>query len=207
EPEAQPHRIGEVDARHAPRIGRAVENAVGGKGEGLFGKALPAPAADLVARASPRRRIYRVELHGHEAERRARQARLERATNLRSSPRGAPRDARVAGTPLRGPRGRGSGLGVPGLASLARDTKSWIPAFAGMNGGCITRGVDEKDIVALRDAWRREYNLTEHAQRHRRPRGEPRRDARRHRPRDDKHARDHAQRVTEEGVHGAPRGA
>src|SRR5690242_3816632 len=41
---------------------------------------------------------------------------------IRSSPR------------KRGPRGRGSGLGVPGLASLARDTKSWIPAFAGMNG-------------------------------------------------------------------------
>src|SRR6266403_6066927 len=64
---------------------------------------------------------------------------------LRSSPRGAPRDSKsaftrvcdalcVAGTPLRGPRGRGSGLGVPGLASLARDTKSWIPAFAGMSG-------------------------------------------------------------------------
>src|SRR6516164_4444259 len=42
---------------------------------------------------------------------------------IRSSPR------------KRGPRGRGSGLGVPGLASLARDTKSWIPAFAGMSGG------------------------------------------------------------------------
>src|SRR6266404_1427481 len=64
---------------------------------------------------------------------------------IRSSPRGAPRDSKsaftrvcdalcVAGTPLRGPRGRGSGLGVPGLASLARDTKSWIPAFAGMSG-------------------------------------------------------------------------
>src|SRR5262249_42878084 len=36
---------------------------------------------------------------------------------FRSSPRGAPRDARVAGTPLRGPS-----LGP------------WIPAFAGMNG-------------------------------------------------------------------------
>src|SRR6516164_9694203 len=57
----------------------------------------------------------------------------------RSSPRGAPRDGKsaftrlcdalcVAGTPLRGPRARRSGLEVPGLASLARDTKSWIPA-------------------------------------------------------------------------------
>src|SRR5258706_3185201 len=33
-----------------------------------------------------------------------------------------------------GTQGRGSGLGVPGLASLARDTKSWIPALAGMSG-------------------------------------------------------------------------
>src|SRR6516225_3951078 len=145
EPEPQPHRIGEIDSGHAPRIGGAVEDAVGGKGEGLIGKGLPAPAADLLARASPRRRIYRAELRGHELERRARQARCEWAWRLRSSPRGAPRDARVAGTPLRGPRGRGLGVGVPGLASLARDTKSWIPAFAGMNGRCITRVVDKKD--------------------------------------------------------------
>src|SRR5262245_16408916 len=33
-----------------------------------------------------------------------------------------------------GTQGRRSGLEVPGLASLARDTKSWIPACAGMNG-------------------------------------------------------------------------
>src|SRR5262249_56518262 len=65
EPEAQVHRVGEVDAGHAPRIGRAVEDAVGGKGEGLLGKGLPAPAANLVARAPPRRRVYRVERPGH----------------------------------------------------------------------------------------------------------------------------------------------
>src|SRR5262249_28010412 len=116
EPEAQPYRVGEVDAGHAPRIRRVVEDAVGGKGEGVIGKGLPGPAADLVARAPPRRRVYRVELRGHELKRRARQAGFERITSLRSSPR------------KRGPRGRGSGLGVPGLASLARDTKSWIPA-------------------------------------------------------------------------------
>src|SRR5262245_1357687 len=142
EPEAQPHRIGEVDAGHASRIGRAMEDAVGGKGEGVIGKGLPAPAADLVARAPPRRRIYRVELRGHELKRRARQAGCERAAHLRSSPRGAPRDARVAGTPLRGPRVKGRG--------------PWIPAVAGMNGELVTRVVDEKDVVALLDAWRRE---------------------------------------------------
>src|SRR5215813_8549835 len=43
-----------------------------------------------------------------------------RAPELRSSPRGAPRDARVAGTPLRGPRAANRGV--------------WIPACAGMNG-------------------------------------------------------------------------
>src|SRR5262245_20839658 len=43
-----------------------------------------------------------------------------RAPELRSSPRGAPRDARVAGTPLRGPR--------------AADRGVWIPACAGMSG-------------------------------------------------------------------------
>src|SRR5262249_26207701 len=46
--------------------------------------------------------------------------------NIRSSPRGAPRDARVAGTPLRGPRSRVVSRWL------------WIPACAGMNG----RGAD-----------------------------------------------------------------
>src|SRR5215467_5082510 len=105
-----------------------MEDAVGGKGEGVIGKGLPAPAADLVARAPPRRRVYRVELRGHEAERGWRESRCERAIPIRSSPR------------KRGPRVRGRG--------------SWIPAFAGTNGDfCV---VDEKDVVALRDARRRE---------------------------------------------------
>jgi len=43
-----------------------------------------------------------------------------RAPNLRSSPRGAPRDARVAGTPLREPR--------------AAERGPWIPPYAGTNG-------------------------------------------------------------------------
>jgi hypothetical protein len=43
-----------------------------------------------------------------------------RAPEVRSSPRGAPRDARVAGTPLRGPRAAHRGI--------------WIPACAGMSG-------------------------------------------------------------------------
>jgi len=149
EPEAQPHRIREIDAGHAARIGRAVEDAVGGKGEGSVGKGLPAPAADLVARAAARRRIYRAELHGHDAERRARQARFERAASA-------------------------------------------------------SRVIDEKDVVALFDARRRKQHLTEHAQRDRRQRGEPRRNVRRHRPRHDQHGRDHEQRVAEEVVDGQP---
>src|SRR5262249_1523263 len=43
-----------------------------------------------------------------------------RKADIRSSPRGAPRDACVAGTPLRGPRATACG--------------PWIPACAGMNG-------------------------------------------------------------------------
>src|ERR1700730_17758366 len=122
------------------------------------GKACPRqqPTLSLAAR----RRVYRADPHGHDADRRARQTRLERTTPIRSSPR------------KRGPRGRGSGLGVPGLASLARDTKSRIPAFAGMNGEGVTRIIDEKDVMALLDARRRKYDLSEHAQRHRRQRGE-----------------------------------
>src|SRR5262249_53653355 len=41
--------------------------------------------------------------------------------------RGTPRRSR-RGDPVAGTQGRRSGVGVPGLASLARDTKSWIPA-------------------------------------------------------------------------------
>src|SRR5262245_30814684 len=47
-------------------------------------------------------------------------AKADGPSNIRSSPRGAPRDARVAGTPLRGPS--------------VTDCGPWIPAYAGMNG-------------------------------------------------------------------------
>jgi len=73
-----------------------------------------------------------------------------------------------------------------------------------MNGEGATRVIDEKDVVALRDARRREQDLTEHAERDRRQRGEPRRNVRRHRPRHDEHGRDHEQRVAEEVVDGQP---
>src|SRR5262245_49596981 len=59
--------------------------------------------------------------------RRARRA-VAVACTIRSTPRGAPRDARVAGTPLRGP-----------------SPWPWIPAFAGMSG----RGVQRLASLAL----------------------------------------------------------
>ncbi len=73
EAEAQPHRIGKVDSRHTPRIGRMLENAVGGKGEALCRKCLPTPTAVLVRRAAPLARIGGVELRGHVAKNLARQ--------------------------------------------------------------------------------------------------------------------------------------
>src|SRR5262249_4081617 len=100
--------------------------------------------------------------------------------------------------------GRGWGVGVRGCASLARDTKSWIPAVAGMNGELVTRVVDEKNIVALLDARRREQDLPEHTQADRRQRAEPRRNARRHRSRYNEHGRNDEQRVAEEVVDGQP---
>src|SRR5262249_13265625 len=63
---------------------------------------------------------------------------------LRSSPRGAPRDARVAGASLRGPS-----------RSLA-----WIPAFAGMSGLCAppieteTRGGSARSATDFTTAGR-----------------------------------------------------
>src|SRR5262249_8112603 len=108
EPEAQVHRVGEVDAGHAPRIGRVIQDAVSGKGEGAIGKGLPAPAADLVARAPPRRRIYRVELRGHELERRARRRlgrppprapRLGQEKTVGPPPGGARRERGAPGPP------------------------------------------------------------------------------------------------------------
>src|SRR5215831_19406056 len=47
----------------------------------------------------------------------------DRSAHLLSSPRGAPRDARVAGTPLRGPITTASGI--------------WVPAFAGTTASTV----------------------------------------------------------------------
>ncbi|HMB43851.1 MAG TPA: hypothetical protein VKM00_08260 [Luteimonas sp.] len=79
EPEAQPHRIGKIDAAHAPRQGRAVVDAVGRKGEGLARKRLAAPAALPRWVAASRRRILGVELGGHETKGCGRQRGFERA--------------------------------------------------------------------------------------------------------------------------------
>jgi hypothetical protein len=146
EPEAQPYGIGEVDPGDAPRIGRAVMDAVGGKGEGSCWKALAAPTTVLRGIASPRARISGIELGGHEAERRRRQAGFERAA------------------------GR----------------------------------VQEKDVVALLDAWGRKQDMSQDAERHRRERTEPRRALRRHLSHCDDDCRDDEQRVTEEVVDGEP---
>ena len=73
-----------------------------------------------------------------------------------------------------------------------------------MNGEGVTRIIDEKDVMALLDARRGKYDLSEHAQRNRRQCGEPRRKLRRHRSRHDQHGRDHEQRVAEEVVDGQP---
>src|SRR6516162_4971785 len=70
----------------------------------------------LTARHGPRRKSSRIVFEGKGVRR---LSRGPRAT-VRSSPRGAPRDARVAGTPLRGP-----------------SFWPWIPACAGMSGGVL----------------------------------------------------------------------
>src|SRR5262249_56163090 len=54
-----------------------------------------------------------------------------RAPELRSSPRGAPRDARVAGTPLRGPRAADRGVWIPGRSAFTRVCDALC---AGMSG-------------------------------------------------------------------------
>src|SRR6516165_9744742 len=51
-----------------------------------------------------------------------------------------------------GTQGRRSGLGVPGLASLARDTKSWIPAgvYPRASGGGNERSLWPALAIAAR---------------------------------------------------------
>src|SRR5437899_9581197 len=54
-----------------------------------------------------------------------------RAPEVRSSPRGAPRDACVAGTPLRGPRAAECGPWIPSISAL---TRVFDALCAGMSG-------------------------------------------------------------------------
>src|SRR3984893_7282649 len=84
---------------------------------GQFGKR----AGEIIARATrlPRRRpqLERLSI-------------ARRPRNLRSSPRGAPRDTRVAGTPLRGPRR----LWIPSISAF---TRVFDALCAGMSGRCV----------------------------------------------------------------------
>ena len=97
EPEAEPDRIGEIDPRHAPRIGRMAEDAVGRKREGAVGKALAqtAPATEERGIAAAVRRIPGIELLGHDVEDGRRQPGFERAARTDSPGRrcGPPRCA------------------------------------------------------------------------------------------------------------------
>jgi ABC-type uncharacterized transport system substrate-binding protein len=63
-----------------------------------------------------------------------------RAPEVRSSPRGAPRDARVAGTPLRGPRAAECG---PWIHSISAFTRVFDALCAGMSG------VGRREFIAL----------------------------------------------------------
>jgi hypothetical protein len=80
--EPQPHRIAEIDAGDASRIGRAVVDAVGGKRKGALGKSLSTPAAEALRIAAPLRRILGVELSTHKVEGRGRQPGGERGALL-----------------------------------------------------------------------------------------------------------------------------
>ncbi len=79
EPDPQPDRIGEIEARDPARKRRAVEHAVGGKRKCAIGKALPAPAAVGRGIAALRRRIAGVEFGEHQPESFRRQPRFQRA--------------------------------------------------------------------------------------------------------------------------------
>ena len=65
---------------------------------------------------------------------------LTREAPIRSSPRGAPRDARVAGTPLRGPRAAECGPWIPSISAF---TRVFDALCAGMSG------VGRREFIAL----------------------------------------------------------
>ena len=67
EAEAQPDRIGKIDAGHRARIGRMAEDAVGGKGVELVRLSLVLPATGRAGLAAYRRRIECIEFRLHEA--------------------------------------------------------------------------------------------------------------------------------------------
>src|SRR5262249_56389870 len=73
EAEAQPYRIAEIDSRNPPPGGGMLEDTVGGEGEGLGGKNLGAPAADLLRWAAPRRRKGGIGILRHTTQRLTRQ--------------------------------------------------------------------------------------------------------------------------------------
>jgi putative tryptophan/tyrosine transport system substrate-binding protein len=56
-----------------------------------------------------------------------------RAPQLRSSPRGAPRNARVAGTPLRGPTATERGRWIPGISAFTRVFDALCAGMSGVN--------------------------------------------------------------------------
>src|SRR5215475_1543529 len=73
ETEAQPDRIGKIDARHPPRKSWPVVDAISGKRERGLRESLPAPAAERLGIAAPRRRIFGIELRAHHREHPVRQ--------------------------------------------------------------------------------------------------------------------------------------
>ena len=85
----------EIDPGHAPRIGRALIAAVGGKGEGLLRKAVRTPATEFRGIATTLRRVSGLEFLRHQSERFARKPGFERAarTDRRERRCGLPRCA------------------------------------------------------------------------------------------------------------------
>src|SRR5215831_20195435 len=77
EAEAQPDRIGKIDAGHPPRKGWPVVDAIRRKSERRLRESLPAPASERLGIAAPRRRIFGIELRAHGRERPGRQPGLQ----------------------------------------------------------------------------------------------------------------------------------
>ncbi len=78
EAETKPDRIGEIDPGHAPRVGRALVDAVGGEREWCVRKAVCAPAAESGRIATTLRRVLGLEVLRHQSKRFARQPGFKR---------------------------------------------------------------------------------------------------------------------------------